>query len=254
MSLLKNLKTDSSIAGEKDSLGGGFTREAGLYDFEIVMAYLLPAESEALGVFVTFKDKEGKEFKYNQYVTSGKDKGCKNTYVDKDDKVQYLPGFLMMNSLAELSTGFPLNELDTEEKAVKVYDKAAKAEVPKKVQVITEMLGKKIIAGVIKEIVQKQAKGDDGKYHDVDGTREQNDIDKFFCANEKFLNMTSAEIRAKHDDDTIEASFYQAWEKKNKGQVRDRTGGKKAGSAAGAPVKAGAAAGAGGKPTSSLFG
>lgn len=253
MSLLKALKTDSSIAGEKDSLGGGFTRESGLYAFTISMAYLQPAESGALGVFITFTDKDNKEFKYSQYVTSGTAKGGKNTYEDKDGKTQYLPGFLMMNSLAELSTGYPLNELDSEEKVVKIYDKAASAEVPKKVQVITGMLGKSIIAGVIKEIVQKQAKDANGVYQDVDGTREQNDIDKFFCANEKFLNMTSAEIRAKKDDDTVEATFYQAWEKKNKGQTRDRTSGKKGGSAAGAPAKAGAAGGTD-KPKSSLFG
>lgn len=252
MSLLKNLTTDKSIAGEKDSLGGGFTRESGINLFTVSMAYLQPAASKALGVFVTFKDADGKEFKYSEYVTSGEEKGCKNTYVDKDDKLQYLPGYLMMNALSELTTGLPLNELDTEEKVVKIYNKEASAEVPTKVQVITDMLGKQIYAGVVKEIVNKQAKGDDGKYHDVDGTREQNDIDKFFCAREgKFEKMTVAEIRAKQADDTVEATFFGDWEKKNKGQVRDRTKAKKNGSAAGAPAKA---AGGAEKPKSSLFG
>lgn len=253
MSLLKNLKTDSSIAGEKDSLGGGFLFDSNIYNFIITMAYLKESDGGALGIFVTLKDKaSGKDLRVSQYMTSGKAKGQKNTYQDKDGNEQYLPGFLFANSLAELSTGFPINELDTDEKVINIYNSQAKAEVPTKMPVITAMLNQEINAGVLRQLVNKQIKGDDGNYVDdpSGATREINEIDKFFCAKDKFLNMTSAEIRAKSDV----AKFADDWKKKWEGQVQNRVN-KTNGGTAGAPSKPGApAAAAQGKPANSLFG
>lgn len=250
MSLLKNLKTDSSIAGEKDSLGGGRTFESGLLQMVVTMAYLKESDGGALGMFVTLKDKEsGNELKINQYITSGKDKGQKNTYTDKDGKDQYLPGFLIMNSLAELTTGLPINELDTEDKVVNLYNATAKAEVPTKVPVVTSLINQEINVGVLKQRVNKQIKGDDGKYHDTNDERFVNEVDKFFCAKDKFLNMTSAEIRGKAE----EAKFYKDWAGKWTGKVQDRFKAV-ANGAAGAPAKAGGQTAAGAaKPSSSLF-
>ncbi len=247
MSLLKNLKTDTSIAGEKDVLGGGGTFDSGYYNFTITMAYLQESTGGALGLFMTLKDKaSGKEMRSTQYLTGGRDKGQKN-YYEKDGEKNYLPGFLIGNSLSMLTTGKEIGELDTEDKVVSIYDFDAKAEVPKKVPVLTDLLGKDINAGIIRQTVNKKTKGDGGVYVTTADTRDENEIDKFFCAREGFENFTTAEIKAK----ATEPEFYKAWTEKNAGKTRDRTS-KQTGTA-GAPVKAGAA-GAAGKPASSLFG
>jgi hypothetical protein len=252
MSLLKNLKTDASIAGEKDSLGGGRLFESGLLNMAVTMAYLKESDSGALGVFVTLKNKaDNQELRVSQYVTSGKAKGQKNTYTDKDGNEQYLPGFLIMNGLAELTTGVQLSDLETEDKLVNIYSAAAKAEVPTKVPVLTQLIGQEINVGVVKQRVNKQIKNDAGVYVDTNDERFINEVDKFFCAKDKFLNMTVAEIKGKAD----EAKFYKDWAEKNTGKLIDRF--KPVGNGtAGAPARTGAAAATGGtaKPASSLFG
>lgn len=251
MSLLKNLKTDSSIAGEKDSLGGGGVVDSGLLNMVVTMAYLKESDGGALGVFATLKNKaDGKEMRISQYVTSGKAKGQKNTYTDKEGAEQYLPGFLIMNSLAELTTGLNLSDLDTEDKLVNIYSSAAKAEVPTKVPVLTQLIGQEINVGVLKQRVNKQVKDDAGNYVDTNDERFINEVDKFFCAKDKFLNMTVAEIKAKAE----KAEFYAKWAEKNTGKVIDKF--KAVGNGTpGAPSRPGAAAAGGAaKPASSLFG
>lgn len=247
MSLLKNLKTDSSIAGEKDVLGGAGVLDSDLYGLTITMAFLQESSGGALALNITAKTEDGRDFKSQQYITGGKEKGQKNYYEDRDGQKQYLPGFLIANSLAMLTTGKELSELDTEEKVVKIYNFDAKAEVPTKVPVVVDLIGQKINAGIIRQTVNKKVKGDDGQYHKTADTRDENEIDKFFCAKENFLNMTTSEIKAKAE----KAEFAAKWLEKNKGKTRDRTE-KVEGGKAGAPAKAGGAAAS--KPTSSLFG
>lgn len=249
MSLLKNLKTDTSIAGEKDSLGGGGgVFDSGYYNFTISMAYLQESSGGALGLFITLKDKTtGRDLRSTQYLTGGKDKGQKNYYEDKKGEKQYLPGFLIGNSLAMLTTGKELSDLETEDKVVSIYDFDAKAEVPKKLPVLVDLIGKDINAGIIRQTVNKKVKGDDGVYTTTADTRDENEIDKFFCAREGYEHFTTAEIKAKAE----KPEFYEAWTEKNAGKTRDRTS-KEAGKA-GAPG-AKTAAGVSGKPAQSLFG
>ncbi len=255
MSLLKNLKTDSSIAGEKDSLGGGGTFDSGYYKFKVTMAYLQESSGGALGLFLTLKDKDsGRELKNTQYLTGGKEKGQNNYFIDKSGEKQYLPGFLIGNSLSMMTTGKEISDLDSEEKVVSVYDFDARAEVPKKLPVLVDLIGKDINAGILRVTEQKQKKGDDDKYYDVPGeTRDSNEIDKFFCAREGYEDMTTSEIKARQADPSIKAEFYAAWTEKNAGKTRDKTKGKQAGTA-GAPAKAAGATGGTAKPASSLFG
>lgn len=248
MSLLKNLKTDSSIAGEKDVLGGGGVIDSGYYNFTVSMAYLQESSGGALGLFLTLKDKKtGKDIRSTQYLTGGKDKGQKN-YYEKDGEKHYLPGFLIGNSLAQLTTGKEISDLETEEKVVSIYDFDAKAEVPKKVPVLVDLIGKDINAGIIRQTVNKKVKNDAGVYVVTADTRDENEVDKFFCARDDYEHYTTAEIKAKAET----PEFYKAWTEKNAGKTRDRTS--KQTGAAGAPVKAGAAAGGTSKPASSLFG
>jgi len=248
MSLLKSITTDSSIKGETDSLGGGVV-DSGLYNATVGHAYVTTAQSEAMGLVCSFKLENGREVRETFWMTSGKEKGKRNFY-EKDGQRHYLPGFLQANALALLAVGKEINELDTEEKVIKVYSSDAKAEVPTKVQMVMELVGKPILLGVMKQIEDKTKKNETTNQYEPTGeTRETNTIDKIFNAESR---LTVAEIKAGTAADA-EEKFADAWSNKNAGKVRDRS--TKTGGTAGAPGKApGAAPGSGNKPKTSLFG
>lgn len=245
MSLLKNLVSDDSIANEKDSIGSGGLFESGLQNFKVALAYLTQASSKAVALNLSLKNPDGKELRSQIYITSGEAKGCKNTYVDKEGATQYLPGYLLANSLALLTVGKDLNQLDTEDKVVNVYSYEAKAEVPTKVAMIVDLLGQEVIGGVLKQVVDKNKKNEStGQYEPTGETREENELDKFFRARDR---KTTQEIRG-----NVEASFIDVWNDKWAGKVKNKASGGAQGTS-GAP-KAGAAKAAGtAKPTTSLF-
>ena len=244
MNMLANLTTDSSIADEKDSIGGGGVLESGVYAAKIAMAYLSKASSGALGLVLTLKTEGGKDVKQTLWMTSGEAKGCKN-YYEKDGEKHYLPGFLHANSLALLTVGKEISQLETETKVVNVYSAEAKAEVPTKVEVLMDLLNQDIVVGLIKQTVDKTKKNEStGAYEATGETRDENDIDKLFRARDK---MTTAEIRAQAES----ATFVETWSAKWTGQTKNKAKG--AAGTAGAPKAAAGAPAAAKKPTTSLF-
>lgn len=66
-----------------------------------------------------------------------------NYYEDKNGNKNYLPGFIHANALALLTVGQEISGLDTETKVVNAYSAAAKAEVPTKVDMAMDLLGKR---------------------------------------------------------------------------------------------------------------
>lgn len=249
MSLLKALTTDTTIAAEKDSVGGGSGPvESGLYPVTIGMAYLQKSKGGALGLFLTLVTEDKKEIRQTLYVTSGDAKGNKN-YYEKDGEKFYLPGFNVANSLALLTLGKEISELDTEDKVINLYSFDAKAEIPTKVPVIMDLLNQEIIVGIIRQTVDKNVKNDATGLYEANGeTRDENEIDKFFRAKDK---MTTAEIRAQ----ATEPAFYTTWGTKHTGVTRNKAKGAVAGAGgtAGAP-KANGAGAVTAKPGKSLFG
>lgn len=240
MSIFKNLTQDTSIAGESDSLGGGGAAESGLYDLTIKVAYAITAKSEATGVVLVLQDASNKEYRFTEYVTSGREKGCKN-YYERDGEKHYLPGFNNINAVCLLAAGKELTDMDTEEKMVKVYDPAAKAEVPTKKEVLVDLIGKPITLGILKVIENKNVLNEStGKYVPTADTRTSNQLDKVFRTRDR---LTVAEVRA----EATEAAFYEAWGAKNTGVTKDKS----KPVAGGAGVPTGAVAG---KPKTSLFG
>ena len=246
MSLLANLTTDDTIANERDSVGGGGLFDSGVYLFSIEYAFITKSDGGAMALNLHLKTAEGRKLRSQQWMTSGTAKGCKNFYVDRDGKKQYLPGFNMANAIALLTVGKEISALETEQKVINLYNAEAKAEVPTKVDMITELLGKELLAGVIKQAVDKTQKNDAGEYVPTGESREENEIDKIFRASD---SKTTAEIRAQAD----EATFINTWKEKWTGKLRDRTS-KDTGNkgTAGAPKSAGSATGTK-KPTTSLF-
>jgi hypothetical protein len=207
------------------------------------MAYLSKASSGALGLVLTLKTDAGKEFRQTLWMTSGTAKGCKN-YYEKDGEKRYLPGFNHANSLALLTCGKEISQLDTETKVVNVYSAEAKSEVPTKVEVPMDLLNKEILVGLLKQTVDKTKKNDAGVYEATGETRDENDIDKLFRAKDR---MTRAEIRAQAET----ATFVDTWDAKHTGTTKMKAKG--ASGTAGAPKAPGAAPAAAKKPTNSLF-
>lgn len=248
MSLLANLATDSSIADEKDSIGGSGPLDSGIYNCTVSMAHITKSAGGAMGLVLTLKTSDGKEVRQTLWMTSGTAKGCKNFY-EKDGEKHYLPGFLAANALCLLTVGKEVSQMDTETKVINLYSPEAKAEVPTKVEVLMDLLNQEIIAGIIKQTVDKTKKNEaTGAYEATGETRDENEIDKFFRAKDR---MTTAEIRAQAE----EAAFINSWDQKWSGKVKDRAKGAAAG-LPGVPKLGGApgAAAATKKPTTSLFG
>lgn len=244
MSLLSGLTTSNDIAAEKDSVGGGSVLDSNVYNFTIKLAYLQKAASDALSLVVHLTTEDNKDVRQQLWMTSGEKKGCKNYFVDKNGDKQYLPGFNMANSLCLLTVGKEISEMVTETKVVNLYNSESKAEVPTNVEMLTELLGKQVLGGLIKQIVDKNVKDAAGNYVPSGETREENELDKLFRERD---GKTTAEILAQ----APEAVFIETWKKKWVGQVRDRVT-KQAGTA-GAPKAGSAPAGGTAKPQNSLF-
>jgi len=245
MSFLKNLKSDETIQNESDNLGGAGLLDSDAYLLDIKLAYITTADSGAVALNIRATTEDGKEVRQQFYMTSGTAKGGKNHYEDKNGEKKYLPGFLTANALALLTTGKEISEQDTEEKVVALWSSTAKAEVPTKVPMLMDMLGKQVIAGVIKQTVDKTKKNEaTGQYEATGETKEENEIDKLFQASTR---RTTAEIRA----GAQEGAFIDSWIAKWKGKVKNKAKGVDgSGAKAGAPKPASVST----KPTSSLFG
>ena len=198
-----------------------------------------------MGLVLNAKTSTGRDFRQTLWMTSGTAKGGNNFFVDKDGAKQYLPGFNIANSLALLTVGKEISDVDTETKVASVYSPEAKAEVPTKVEMLVELLGKEILVGLIKQTVDKTQKNDAGVYVATGETRDENEIDKLFRASDR---MTTVEIRAK----ATEAAFAAVWEAKWAGKTRDKAKGAASGVAGVPGAPKGAAASS--KPKASLFG
>lgn len=252
MSLLDTIKNTSTAdvkENQTDTLGGGGVLESGAYDFTITMAYLQPSAKGALGLTLWLDDGQGHSTRQTIYVTSGNDKGNK-PYYEKDGEKKFLPGYNTANAICMLTCEKELGEMDTDEKVVKIFSFDAGAEVPTKVEVLSELLNQPITLGIQKQIQDKNVKGDDGKYYPSGETREVNEIDKVFHTDTR---MTIAEARARLDDENVTAKFYETWVEKWTGKTRDRS--TKSGATSGAPKgeSGGYAGTTAGKPKVSMF-
>ena len=247
MNMFANLTTDDSIASEKDSVGGGSGPLAsGLYPMTVAMAHIGVSAGGAQSLVLSLKTEAGQEVRQTLWMTSGTAKGGKN-YYEKDGVKNYLPGFLLAQSLCLLAAGKEIAETDIQDKVINLYSYDAKAEVPTKVKVVMDLLNQPILVGMIKQTVDKNAKNDAGVYVATGETREENEIDKLFHAESR---LTTAELKAK----ATEPSFVNTWSTKHTGITRNKAKGAAAGGTAGAPRLAGAgAAPAVAKPKSSLF-
>lgn len=190
-----------------DNLGGFAAIPSGIYNMVLKLWYVSKTAKQGTAFNYEFADPAGKVTKFTLYPTSTKSGTEQTTYLDADKKPQYLPDYLMACSIAVLTTGKQLHELVTEDKLVKIRNKETKTDVPTKMPVYTEALGKPIKLGILRVIENKTVKSGNS-YVPTEGTKESNKIDKCFHPT---TNQTLAEITA-----GTEALFIKGWETKNK--------------------------------------
>lgn len=250
MSLFGNL-TSEGLEKSQDRLGGFSPLDSGVYTATIKALYAGQSAGGAMSITLLAELDNGREYRETMYVTN---KEGKNFFLNKEDRTKKvpLPGFTAADDICLIATGKPLAEQDSEEKVINVYDFDHKKEMPKAVPMIVEAIGQQVTLGIIKQLVNKNAK-QGNEYVPTAETREENFIDKVFHPT---LKLSVAEARNGQD----EPKFQEAWIARNKDQVRDKRTIKdgEAGSAGGGrpPKAAGAAPAAGGAAPArkSLFG
>ncbi|WP_370242942.1 hypothetical protein [Marisediminitalea sp.] len=243
---LANLKTKDSISVDQDRVGGRRILDTDVYGLTIELAYLTLSAKNAYALNIQAKTEDGATVNQQFWMTSNEDKGCKNTYVDNNGDEQYLPGFQMANTLALLTAGCEIAEVETAEKTINLYNPELKKEAPTKVTMFMGMLGKQVKAGIQRQTVDKRVKNEAGQYVPSGETVDVNEIVKFFRYRD---DLTVNEILAQAE----EAAFIKVWLDQNKGNVINKAKGASAnGATKGAPGStAGAASGA--APKKSLF-
>lgn len=210
MSLLKSFvkATNATENVERDSLGGGYILPSDIYMLNVETAFLQPATSGAVGVVLRFKTKEGgKDYRETVYITNRKGE----TFYVKDGQQHLLPGYLMIDTLCQMVTGASLENQNTELRSIKVYDPELQKEVPAEREVLVDLQGGAVYAGIIKSIEDKSKKDASGAYVPTGETREANSISKFFHSESK---QTLAEAIAGTD-----SKFFADWLTKYKDQV-----------------------------------
>lgn len=207
--MFQNLKTDG-LEQAKDTLGGGFVKESGIYLATIKQMIGGASESGALNVTLLATLPDGSEYRETIYVSNRQGQ----PYYERDGKKIPLPGFTAIDDICMMTVGVPLSEVQWEEKTIKMYNRDAGAEVPTSVNCIEGVSGEQVYLGIQKILANKSKKNDlTGKYEDIAEERQYNAIDKVFHVESK---QTMAEARNGQD-----ATFFDAWDKKRTGQVKD---------------------------------
>ena len=211
--MFEDLTMDDNIQGEVDRLGGNAPLETNLYLGKIKSAYGEVSEGGARGVNLTV-DIDGREYRETLWVISGKAKGCKNYYENKDGERNYLPGYLTAGSSCKLVAAKELNQMDIEEKVVNVYNFELKKDVPTAVNMLVDLLDQEVALAIRKVRDNKNVKVD-GQYVPTNEAREFNEIVKVFQAD---TGLTSAELDAQE----TEGAFVHQWKEKFAGVTLDK--------------------------------
>jgi hypothetical protein len=215
---------------------------SGVYPMKIKAAYMSTGATGSLSVKFVCETPEGREFNTAQCIQSGDAKGNKAYFVSGGKKVM-LPGWRIVHDILGLTAGIEMDDLDTEEKTIKIYDYDVKKEVATEVDMITDLIGEAVYMGIQEVRKIKQVEGDNG-WEDTKGddlaVAINNEVDKVFSIEDK---STLAESKAGDDSEAT----CTKWEKVNTDKVKYKKGAKDAekkiasgdtgGGSAGAPAK-----------------
>lgn len=239
MSFLDSAEYEAGNAVEKDVVGGGFkSLPSGVYGFDVLLAYCGKSKGGAKFVQLELKEVDTDNKRRFTIYVSNKEGSIKYKN-KKTGALEYLPGFLTIDSLCLLTVGKPLVQLQAqiEKKTINLYNFDLKREVPTEVDMLMPLIGQRIKAGILETIENKSAKNPStGVYEPINEKRTINEIDKFFRDRD---DKTVGEIVGKKE----KAEFIDTWKAKWDGVPNDTY--KAVAQAGNSGVPGGAFAGAG---------
>ena len=239
MSFLDSAEYEAGNAVEKDVVGGGFkSLPSGVYGFDVLLAYCGKSKGGAKFVQLELKEVDTDNKRRFTIYVSNKEGSIKYKN-KKTGALEYLPGFLTIDSLCLLTVGKPLVQLQAqiEKKTINLYNFDLKREVPTEVDMLMPLIGQRIKAGILETIENKSAKNPStGVYEPINEKRTINEIDKFFRDRD---DKTVGEIVGKKE----KAEFIDTWKAKWDGVPNDKY--KAVAQAGNSGVPGGAFAGAG---------
>jgi hypothetical protein len=203
---ISNLSIGSDVEKPRhDTLGVAYTKDTGLYPCIVDMAYLGKSAKGAMSLNLHLRlASDNSIIRQTLWVTSGDAKGNRNFYINNGKKF-LLPGMQLADQIAHITTGQELGDLTPEPKTIKLWDRDAQAEKPTEVPVLTEMLNKKLVIGLLKIRKNRREQNAEGEYVPVRAERIYNEIDKVF--HESGHSVTEKETG-------VEAEFHQQWASK----------------------------------------
>lgn len=239
MSLFDQVDNSAKTEAATDSVRGQ-RREplpSDIRNLIVKYAYGKKSKGGAMGIHMLLEDADTKrEIRVTEYITSGDAKGNKTYYEKPKDgggKEQFkLPGFIAIDSLAQLIAGKGILECANEKRTIKLYDFDAKAEKPTEVDMLVELVGKGVCGCVLHQIQDKRAKNaQTGTYEPTGKTFATNVVEKYLSAAER---KTISEIT-----NNLDADFQKKWLEKWKDQIDDQSTEVKNAGLKGAPAASG---------------
>ena len=214
---------DTEESGDVLPSAGFGPLETGLYKMGITLAYLSESKNGAHGLNLHLKnaDGSGPVVRQTLWMTSGKAKGTRNSYVDDNGVKHKLPGMEQADNLHALLTGNMMISADHEEKTVKLCNPATSKEENTEVTIITGLMNQPVLVGLHKnrdnKMIPNPNQGPPAYIPDPSGKdRVYNEINKFFDAD---TGLTYAEKRAKSTDPVYLAKWKETFDSS---YVRDR--------------------------------
>lgn len=220
MGLFKKL-TNDGLEQQQDVVAGGSKfapLDSDVYEAKVKLAYVGKSVGGAMNITFLFEVGD-REYRETIYITNKKGE---NFFTNKDGKKIPLPGFTTVNDICLLTSGNPLSDQDTEEKVVKIWSYEEKAEVPTKVQCLTDVMGNNLLLALQKIEDDKKTKNSDGEYVPTGETVTLNQIAKAMREDKFTVN----EIQNEKE----EPSYHDKWLNQNQGKTYMKAKGAKAGS------------------------
>ena len=243
--IFANKKPAAKAEVEDDFIGGGGVLDTDIYAGEIKYAYIgKAANSDAQNVTLCLK-LGSQEITKSIWMTNRKGDV---TYTDKKTKEEKnLPGYNQINGLCMLLCSKEVGDMDVEEKTLNLYDYESKKEIPQAVQCFTELHGLSLQVAIQKQTVDKTKKNEStGEYEPTGETRDVNEFIKFFPEDRLvtisevayFVKSLGGEFNEILEEGQIskainkmeeDGAYATTWLEKNRGQVYDKSTGKKEG-------------------------
>ncbi|QDP56428.1 MAG: hypothetical protein Tp152SUR00d2C52646391_24 [Prokaryotic dsDNA virus sp.] len=206
MGLLSKAAKNKKAKGETNYVGNA-ALDSNIYLCTIDNMFLGESKNGSITCTIQYTTESGVQRNETIVMTTNKDNGCKNYYLNRDKEPVTMQGWALVDSILQLTIEESLDEVETELKNCKVWN--GSKEVVEECEVITDAIGEQIYLGIYKV-----------KYTKNNGTEGfTNKINKAFCAAEEYEYATVPEIEAEEEEFT----FYESWLQRSEGYIDDQT-------------------------------